>query len=395
MYFAIAYLTQGIAAQFGLIAQPIQFFMMKGLNLSAAEVSSYLAIMMLPWVVKPFYGLVCDFVPLFGYRRKSYLIAAHVMTAIAFIVMALSSSLNVILASLLVTAAGMSVSTALMVGLAVEEGRDTGKVRDYFGWQIMCYHLAHVGASLVGGMLCQALAPMVALHWAALLAMLPVLAVSVLTATMLKEERTRLDREKMQQTWSSLVAALRSRPVWVAAAIMWFWNFSPALGVPLYYFESKTLGFSQTVIGQLAAWNAGGMLLGTLVYAWLFKKMPLRRQLMLAVLIGTVTTLTYLGLVDPVSATVIELARGTASMIALLALYSLCGEVCPRRIEVSVMALLLAARNLGTEASTYVGGQLFTHVFHDSFWPLVLTATACTAFCAAFIPMVPAGKESR
>jgi len=28
----------------------------------------------LPWIVKPFWGVLTDTVPLFGYRRKSYLI---------------------------------------------------------------------------------------------------------------------------------------------------------------------------------------------------------------------------------------------------------------------------------------------------------------------------------
>lgn len=56
LFFAAAYVSQGLScAQFGVIAQPIQFFMMKGLNLTAAQISSYLAIMMIPWVVKPFY----------------------------------------------------------------------------------------------------------------------------------------------------------------------------------------------------------------------------------------------------------------------------------------------------------------------------------------------------
>ena len=29
----------------------------------------------LPWLVKPLYGFLSDSVPLFGYRRRSYLVA--------------------------------------------------------------------------------------------------------------------------------------------------------------------------------------------------------------------------------------------------------------------------------------------------------------------------------
>jgi len=69
LLFAVAYVSHGIATQFGLIAQPLQYFMMKGLLLTAAQVSSCMAIMMLPWTLKPIWGVFCDVVPLFGYRR--------------------------------------------------------------------------------------------------------------------------------------------------------------------------------------------------------------------------------------------------------------------------------------------------------------------------------------
>jgi hypothetical protein len=93
VFFAVAYFSHGIATQFGLIAQPIQYFMMKGLNLTAAQISSYLAVMMLPWVLKPLVGMVCDFVPLFGYRRKSYVIVANLLTALAYFVMVWTNAL--------------------------------------------------------------------------------------------------------------------------------------------------------------------------------------------------------------------------------------------------------------------------------------------------------------
>lgn len=39
----------------------------------AAQVFAFIA---MPWIVKPLYGLISDSIPLFGYRRKSYLIGA-------------------------------------------------------------------------------------------------------------------------------------------------------------------------------------------------------------------------------------------------------------------------------------------------------------------------------
>ena len=39
------------------------------------DVTEFLAIFNFPWIIKPIYGVLSDLVPLFGYRRKSYLIA--------------------------------------------------------------------------------------------------------------------------------------------------------------------------------------------------------------------------------------------------------------------------------------------------------------------------------
>ena len=69
--FGLAYFAQGLGQSGGLIYQPLNYYLKSGLGLNPAEVSEYLAILTLPWVIKPLYGLVSDYLPLFGYRRKS------------------------------------------------------------------------------------------------------------------------------------------------------------------------------------------------------------------------------------------------------------------------------------------------------------------------------------
>lgn len=391
--FAIAYLSHGLATQFGLIAQPIQFFMMSGLNLNAAQISSYLAVMMLPWVLKPVFGLVCDFIPLFGYRRKSYVVLANALTAAAFGVMACAGTLEVVLGSLLLIAVGMSMSTALMVGLAAEQGRSDGKAREYFSDQALWYYSANVVAAIAGGVLCQKLAPLMALHTAAAVALIPVVCVSVLSALMIKEERSNVDLQKMRETLDSLVQAAKTPSLWLVGLFGWFWNFAPAFGVPLYFYESKTLGIPQESIGQLGAWMAGGMVLGAFAYRRLVKNLTVKSQLCLGVALVTFSTLSYLLLTSFTSAILIELFRGASAMVALLALYGLTADSCPRRAEVSIMAILLAVRNFAIESSTFVGGNLFTHVFHNQYFPLVIFASISAGLSAALIPLVSTRKE--
>jgi len=389
LFFSIAYLSHGIAAQFGLIAQPIQYYMMKGLNLTAAQVASYLAIMMLPWALKPVFGLLFDFVPFCGYRRKSYLIAVNLLAAGAFAVMALSNSLSLILPMFVLSASGIAASTALTVGLAVEQGRKDGKAREYFAGQTFWYYSAIIVASIGGGLLCHYLEPAAAIETAATIALFPPMVVSVLSAVMIKEQKTAFDMQRVHDTWTPMKEALRSRALWLAALFIFCWDFSPSFGVPLYFFESKSLGFSQSLIGQLAAWNAGGMVIGAVIYSRFLKSRSIRAQLWIALTAGTLSTLGYVLLSTESSAIVLELLRGLTTMLAVLGIYGLAADVCPKGTEVSVMATLIAVRSLAMEGSTYIGGQLFSNVFHNHFTPLVLVAAATTALCALLVPLLP------
>ncbi|HEY9774662.1 MAG TPA: MFS transporter [Planktothrix sp.] len=386
LFFAFAYVSHGLASQFGLIAQPLQYYMMRGLNMTAAQVSSYLAIMMLPWALKPLYGLVFDFVPWLGYRRKSYLVAVNLLAALSLGIMSISVSLGVVRWMLMLSAASIAASTALTVGVAVEEGRKDGKARQYFAGQTFWYYSAIIAASICGGFLCHQFAPEAALSTAAAVALVPPLLVSTLTLFTVKEERATFNREQLKQTLNAMTVALRSPALWLAALFIFCWDFSPSFGVPLYFYESNTLHFSQQFIGQLGAFNALGMVVGALVYRWLLQQRSVKQQLLIALAAGTVSTLAYVLISSEASAIELELARGLTTMVAILGIYGLAADVCPKGTEVSVMAALLAVRSLAMEGSTYLGGQLFTNVFHNHFSPLVLIAAATTAACAVLLP---------
>ena len=85
LFFAIVYLVEGIGqARVGIIYQPLTHYL-KETGWTALQVTAYFAVLNFPWVIKPVFGLVSDFVPLFGYRRKSYLILSNALAVIAYL----------------------------------------------------------------------------------------------------------------------------------------------------------------------------------------------------------------------------------------------------------------------------------------------------------------------
>ncbi|MBY0548759.1 MAG: MFS transporter [Candidatus Obscuribacterales bacterium] len=394
IFFAVAYLCLGLAcAQFGLLAQPLQYFMMKGQHLSAADTASCMALLMFPWVIKPLYGLVCDFIPLAGYKQKSYLFAANVVTAGALLVLTFTGYLPAITCSLLLAAVAMAVSTALLIALAVEAGRRDGKARHYFAVQEIWYYGASICAAIAGGALCQHFKPGEAFHIASALGILPAITCCWLALFVLQEEKTTLNLEAVKLTGKSLLKAFKTKALWITGAFSFLWSFSPAFGVPLYFFEANSLHFSQQQIGHLAAVNAVGMLIGAILHRKMIRIMSIRSQLYITCAMVVTGIAGYYFLSTFPLAVGLEFVRGIAGMFAILGVYGLAADVCPVRSEVSVMALLVAIRNVATNAATYTGGQLFTHAFHNEFAPLVLVTMVAPLLSFCLVPLATATSK--
>ena len=72
--FGALYFTQGISEPTeGLVVQPTRW-LLKSWGETNEQITSFAAWITLPWLFKPFYGLLADFLPLGRNRRKNYLI---------------------------------------------------------------------------------------------------------------------------------------------------------------------------------------------------------------------------------------------------------------------------------------------------------------------------------
>ena len=118
-------------------------------------------------MIKPVYGLISDFVPLFGYRRKSYLIIANVAAVGAFLWVTQTTVPSQLAFALLLTAYAMAISSTLCGALLVENGQKFGDSGRLVNQQWLWFNIATMAASLGGGALIQWLSPTSALHAAA------------------------------------------------------------------------------------------------------------------------------------------------------------------------------------------------------------------------------------
>src|SRR3977135_2801996 len=170
IFFAAVYLVEGIGQTGGLIAQPLNYYLKQVYQWTPVQIAAFLTILNLPWFINPLYGLVSDFLPLFGYRRKTYLIAANALAAAAYLSVLQVSSPGSLVFLLLLTAYGMAIASTLCGALLVENGQKFDRCGAFVNQQWLWFNVATIFASLLGGLLIEWLTPLSAVHGAAAIA---------------------------------------------------------------------------------------------------------------------------------------------------------------------------------------------------------------------------------
>ena len=124
--FGLLYFVQGIVEPTdGLLSQPIKS-LLRTWGYSAATTAWFISVLSIAWAIKPLYGLLTDFVPLAGSRRRSYLLLTTAVASISLMLvylLPLSSERAVLLLLLLLpTAVAIAFSDVVIDAMMVAAG---------------------------------------------------------------------------------------------------------------------------------------------------------------------------------------------------------------------------------------------------------------------------------
>jgi MFS family permease len=394
IFFAIVFAVEGIGqARVGIILQPLSYFL-KTSGWTPLQVTAYFAVLNFPWVIKPVFGLVSDFVPLFGYRRTSYLILASACAAVGYAGIALLDQPSEFALFLLLTSYAMATASTLCGALLAENGRTFQRSSLFVGQQWLWFYVAIMASAFVGGELVERLSASAALKVAAGIAAVAPIAIILATPLLLQESRSQVSRQAFHDTLRGIVAALKSHKLWLVAAFLFLYAFAPGFGTPLYYHMTDTLHFSQAYIGVLGSIASAGWIVGAVVHRWLLARMSSKALLYLSILLGTASAASFLLLTDEVSAAIVNFTNGLASMIATIASLTLAAQHCPRRAEGFAFAGLMSISNLADICSINVGAFLYEHVFDNRLGPLIVVSAASTAVAVVLVPLLGLGTSN-
>jgi len=380
MLFAVVYFSQGM---YHVADQVLTLTLKERLGLSPSQVGKFGTIILVPWVVKPLYGMISDAFPLFGRRRKSYFLLTSALATLAGVALGLLGEpmYGSLAVFLLIMGLGIAFTDVLTDAMMVENGKPLGLTGAFQSVQWTAISVATLFVGVVGGYLAEHRLLQTGFL---LIAVFPLLAL-VMGAAFIHEPPAKSAREEFQEAWQGIRHAVRDRTMWIVAGLIFFWTFSPSIGIPLFYFQTDTLKFSQQFIGLLGSLGAAAQIVGAAFYAPLSRRYPLRRLIEWSIGVGVVGTLAYLLYNDWKSAMIIDITFGGLSMIVQLAFLDLAAKACPPHAEGTFFALLMSVYNFGVQGSQVAGGYLYDWI---GYTPLIIISAAFTAAAWLLVPLV-------
>jgi len=397
----LVYFVQGIL---GLARLAISFFLKDELGIGPAQVSALMGIAALPWMIKPVFGFISDGLPIFGYRRRPYLILSGFLGAASWVALATvvhtawAATLAIALSSL-----SVAVSDVIVDSLVVERAREES-VSAAGSLQSLCW-----GSSALGGLLTAYFSGSLLQRFDthtifAITASFPLIVSAV--AGMIAEARVsaKPDWSVVKHQLGQLHQAVTQKAIWLPTAFLFLWQATPTADSAFFYFTTNELGFQPEFLGRVRLVTSVASLLGIWLFQRFFKEVPFRTFFGWTTLLSAVLGMSMLLLVTHANRALgiddhwfslgDSLILTVMGQIAYMPVLVLAARLCPAGVEATLFALLMSITNLAGLVSYELGAVLMhwlgiTETNFSALWLLVLITNLSTLLPLPFLGWLP------
>lgn len=401
----LVYFVQGIL---GLARLAVSFFLKDDLGLTPAQVAALMGIAAIPWVVKPLFGFLSDGLPIFGYRRRPYLVLSGFLGTLSWVALAtvvdsaLTATVAIALSSLSVAVSDVIVDSLVVERARAESASEAGSL------QSVCW-----GASAVGGILTAYLSGFLLQHFSVQVVFLitssfPLVVSGV--AWLISETKVKRGSDwsgvntQVRQLWG----AISQKSIWLPTAFIFLWQATPTADSAFFFFTTNELGFEAEFLGRVRLVTSVASLIGIWLFQRFLKAIPVRVILGWTTVISTLLGLTTLLLVTHANRSLgiddhwfslgDSLILTVMGQIAYMPILVLSARLCPPGVEATLFALLMSLWNLAGLLSQEFGAILthwlgVTETNFDKLWLLVTLTNLSTLLPLPLLGWLPAGAS--
>ncbi|KKN47009.1 hypothetical protein LCGC14_0667010 [marine sediment metagenome] len=380
--FSLIYFGQGI---YHLPGQAVELWLKNILCMAYGDIEKLLGLISIPWMIKPLYGLLSDAFPIFGYRRKSYLVINYtliLLTSLYVFFFGLTLPLFIVIGIL--CAAAFAFNDVACDGIMVEKGQKYNMTGAFQSVQWGTISATGIITGLLGGYI----ANNFDYKLGYLLTSIFIALILAYTIKFYKESKRK--GKFNRKAIIAIKEGLKNKQLWLSVAFLFCLWFSPSFGsIFRNEIQRDALKFNEMFIGILGTTGSGMALLGAIVYYNICKKVNLKLLLYVSIIVGSITTFCYLYYPNWIIALVYAVVFGTFGGISHLVVLDFAAKITPRESEAFIFAGICSVLNFSSMCSRFAGGYLYPVLGLNS---LIIISGVLTLACLLFIPKLQIDK---
>ena len=366
---------------------PLQNLLKNELHVDRAANAAFFFWMGLAWYFKPFFGIVTDAFPLFGSRRKSYMILGATLATLSWAMLHFTPHqykqmmwtcilINVFMMITSTVVGGYMVETAQAIS---GSGRLTS-IRNFV--EQTCYIITGPTAGFLAS---------IAFGWTTVACGGVMCLVAPAALLFLHEQRRKTDsRSLFSNAGKQLVNIANARTMWAAAGLMALFYCAPGISTAVFYKQQDELHLTTQGQGFLMFLSGlFGIMAAALYGGFACRRFSLRTLLLCCLLFGTLANLGYLFYSTAGRAKVIESFNGFGYTLAEIAMMDLAVRATPSGSEGLGFALMMSVRNFALFGSDWFGSKLLD-AYHLHFNTLVIANGATSLIAVPLVLLLPA-----
>jgi predicted MFS family arabinose efflux permease len=364
---------------------PLENLLKNELHVDRAANAAFFFWASLPWYFKPLAGVITDAFPVFRSRRKSYLLISSVLAVLAWIGLYYTPhDYHKLLWLMILINIFMVVASTAVGAYMVEIAQACSGSGRLTAINNFVEQLSLIIAGPSAGYLAS-----VAFGWTAA-ACGGVMFLIVPVAFLFLQERswTVDSTRQLQSAGREFVQIARNKVMWMATGFMAIFYLAPGLQTALFYKQQNDLHLDTKTQGVFELYGGGCAILGTFLYAYLCRRINLRRLLPWCLAFGAAANVGYLFYTSVARAGAIEGFNGFAYGLAELAIMDLAIRATPKGCEGLGFSLMMSARNLALFGTDWIGSKLI-ETFHWSFTSVVLANAIVSGITIPLVLLLP------